>query len=146
MKHITVLLANVPGALRAVMRVLKAANVDVRAFHLANAGRTGFVQLACDPHEVAYRVLADHFRYYVLETEVLAVTVEDRPGELELLLTVLANAEINISQAYLSPAPTSRATVVIEPQSPEDLPRAAAMLGESGYELVSTLARRKSGG
>ena len=99
-KHITVVLANQAGALADVLDALARSNVNVWAFHVANTGRNGFVQMICLPHETAINVLRQTYGYYATEGEIIAIRLPHRPGELLRVMKVLADQRINISHAY----------------------------------------------
>lgn len=138
-KQITVLLANRAGALASVTDLLRDHQVNIRAFHLANAGRTGFVQLICEPHDRAFRALQDSFRNYVLEADALVVLLDDQSGALASLLAALSEAEVNISQSYIASSKSENTAVVIEPESQGDLKRAIEMLMAKDFTLADSV-------
>lgn len=99
LKQITVLLPNVPGRLAAVADLLAKRNVDIIAYHLSNAGRTGFVQLICEPHDKAIETLIEKYKYYVIQSNVISVRVPNQPGGLQRVLSPLRE-RVNITNSY----------------------------------------------
>lgn len=137
--QITILLPNRPAALHAVSSELARQEIGLRAFHVANAGQTGFVQLVCTPHEKAMDVLRDQFRHYLLEGSILAVRIDDRTGALNDLLEVVAGLGFNICQSYLAFDGARQPVAMIEFDDPVRHAGAGRALLQRGYVLLRSL-------
>ena len=102
-KQVSVFLENKPGRLTDVCRVLGDAGVNIRAFCVAEASEFGILRLIADKPGVAAETLAAK-GYAVTEHEVLAVQLQDRPGDLARALTALSGAGINVEHLRIPDA------------------------------------------
>ena len=124
--QLTVFMENRPGRLLSLLESLAKAGIDIEATCVTDSGDFGLVRLVVSDTELALAVLKGEDRV-VSATEVLCVTVPDRPGGLVgTVLRRLAEAGVNIRYLYdVSRRHTDRATVVLKP---DDLDRAEALL------------------
>lgn len=99
MKQLTVSLKNEPGALGAVCDALEKVGINIISLFGAGTDEKGFVHLITEDDKTAERVLR-LAGYEPIISEVLAVKVLDRPGELAKVVRKLAHAKININ--YIS--------------------------------------------
>ncbi|MEW6440172.1 MAG: ACT domain-containing protein [bacterium] len=130
--QLVVFVENKPGRLAHVTEALAAADVNIRAVTIASAGHFGLVKLIVDKPEEAYRVLKGK-RFSVNLQEVLAVALEDRPGGLHNVLSLLAERGLNIKDACgFIVEPARRAILVLEV---EDFARARERVREAGIDL-----------
>ncbi len=91
----TVRLKNDPGALAGLAQALAANGIDIRTLAGGAVGSSGCVVLSTN-NDLAARDVLRRARYTFLESEVLTVAVEDRPGSLAQLTQRLATAGVNI--------------------------------------------------
>ena len=86
---------NGPGRIEKITRTLAEADVNIR---IASAGEFGVIQLLVDAPRRGYEVLkaAD---VPVTRNEIVAVSVEDRPGTLHAVTKTLSDHGINIEDA-----------------------------------------------
>jgi hypothetical protein len=116
-------LPNSPGAAGAVCTLLAAERVNIAAQCLAPSGD---LHLVVDNPVRAAGVLAQQ-RYAVATREVLYVPMPNAPGSLERILTLVADAGINLNYMYGSAGERAESTVVV--LGVDDAPRAAAATG-----------------
>ena len=116
-------LPNSPGALAGVCRLLADERVNILAMTLEASGQ---LRLVVDNHVRGAGVLRDR-HHQVTERPVLVAAVANGPGALAPVLTVVADAGVNVDYAYGSAAEgTTGAAVVL---GVEDAQRAAAVSG-----------------
>ena len=115
-------LANSPGSLAGVCRLLSDERVNVQALGLEG----GQLRLVVDNHVHAAAVLREH-HHQVAERNVIVTAVPNAPGALAPALKLLGEAGVNIEYAYGGGSEGSpTATIVI---GVEDAQRAAAAAG-----------------
>jgi hypothetical protein len=116
-------LANSPGALAGVCRLLSDARINVQALGLESGGQ---LRMVVDNHVHAAAVLRDH-HHQVTERNVIVTAVPNGPGALAPALKMIGDANVNVEYAYGGGAESSpTATIVI---GVEDAERAAAAAG-----------------
>ena len=115
-------LANSPGSLAVVCRLLSDERVNVQALGLEG----GQLRMVVDNHVHAAAVLREH-HHQVTERDVIVTAVPNAPGALAPALKLLGDAAVNIEYAYGGGSEGSpTATIVI---GVEDAQRAAAAAG-----------------
>lgn len=116
-------LANSPGVLSSVCRVLSDERVNVIVMTLESSGH---LRLIVDNHVRAAGVLRDR-HHQVTEREVLVSPVSHGPGALVPMLRLMAEAGVNVDYAYGGgPDLSDMAMVVI---AVDDTRRASAAAG-----------------
>lgn len=98
-KQLNIFVENRPGRIEAITKNLQNSNINVRAFTIQDRGDYGLMKLIVDNPEKAHLALADLGCACALK-DVLAISVPDKPGNLHRLTMALAEAEINIVDAY----------------------------------------------
>ena len=130
--HISVFAENKPGRLDHITGVLARAGINIRAIKISDLGEHGVVKILVDDPDRAYQALKQA-GVLASKKEIVAVAVEDRPGGLHEVLTVLTRQRINVEDSYgfvLHP----RAVLVIEVA---DVAEAMRLLGGAGLHLLS---------
>jgi hypothetical protein len=89
-----------PGALGRVAEALGEKKVSIRAFMASSIDGRGFVRLVVDKPAVAKKVLAAN-GWALTESDVIEVTLDDRPGALGAVADRLGAAGVNIDYAYV---------------------------------------------
>jgi hypothetical protein len=89
-----------PGVLAKVATELGARKVSIRALLASSMDGRGIIRLVVDKPAVARKVLAAH-GWKVTESELVEVTLEDRPGALGKVAERLAARGINIEYAFV---------------------------------------------
>ncbi len=115
-------LANSPGSLAGVCRLLSDERVNVQALGLEG----GQLRMVVDNHVHAAAVLREH-HHQVTERDVIVTAVPNAPGALAPALKLLGEAGVNVEYAYGGGSEGSpTATIVI---GVGDAQRAAAAAG-----------------
>ncbi len=116
-------LANSPGALAGVCRLLSNERVNILALMLEASGE---LRLVVDNHTHAAAILREQ-HHQVTERDVIMSTIPNAPGALLPVLRLMADASVNVDYAYSGVADGGPlATVVF---GVEDATRAAAAAG-----------------
>ena len=116
-------LANSPGALGGVCRLLSDERVNVLAMSLDSGGQ---LRLVVDNHVHGGAVLREH-HHQVAERDVLVTSVPNTPGSLTPALKLVSDANVNVEYAYGGGAEGSASAVVV--LGVDDAQRAAAAAG-----------------
>ncbi|MCL7415178.1 MAG: acetolactate synthase [ANME-2 cluster archaeon] len=111
-KQISIFAENKPGRLEEITERLKTADINIRAFTIAEAGDFGVLRMVVDKPDKAHDVLHDA-GFTVSETEVLGVEISDSPGGLHEIATVLGSNNINVDYAYAFATATEKALLII---------------------------------
>ncbi len=133
LEQISIFLENRSGRLANILTTLGQAGVNIRAMSLADTSDFGILRLIVSDMEKARQVLTDK-RFTVRISEVMAVEVKDRPGELAKILCHLEQAGINIEYMYsfLQIAKDS-AILIFRFDDPE---KAVKTLAENGIQML----------
>jgi hypothetical protein len=116
-------LANSPGALAGVCRLLSNERINVQAMGLEAGGQ---LRLVVDNHVHAAAVLRDH-HHQVTERNVIVTAVPNAPGALAPALKLVSDAGVNIEYAYGGGSEASpTASIVL---GVDDAERASAAAG-----------------
>lgn len=130
--HISVFAENKPGRLDHITGVLARAGINIRAIKISDLGEHGVVKILVDDPDRAYQALKQS-GVLASKKEIVAVAVEDRPGGLHEVLTVLTRQRINVEDSY-GFVLHSRAVLVIEVA---DVAEAMRLLEGAGLQLLS---------
>ena len=98
-KQLSLFVENRPGALSAVCQVLKKHNLSIRTLSLADTRQFGILRLLIKEYETAKKVL-EEAGFIVKVTDVLALTVEDRPGGLADILSIIDRHNLSVEYMY----------------------------------------------
>ena len=98
-KQISVFIENQPGKLSEVTQVLGENGIDMSALSLADTTDFGILRLIVDDPERAAAVLREH-HFIVKLTDVVAAVMDDRPGGLTAILSLLADANVSVEYLY----------------------------------------------
>jgi len=98
-EQISIFLENKPGTIVDVTRVLKDADINIRALTLADTSDFGILRLIVNDIDKAEKVLQSN-GLTVRRTHVVAVEVPDRPGGLHSILEVVSREGINVEYTY----------------------------------------------
>jgi hypothetical protein len=130
--HISVFAENKPGRLDHITGVLARAKINIRAIKISDLGQHGVVKILVDDPDTADQSLKQS-GVLSSKKEIVAVAVEDRPGGLHEVLTVLTRQHINVEDAY-GFVLHDRAVLVLEV---EDVAKATGLLKAVGLHLLS---------
>ena len=116
-------LANSPGALAGVCRLLSDERVNVLALALEPGGN---LRMVVDNHVHGAAILRE-YHHQVSERDVIVLAVPNGPGALAPALKLVAEAGVNVQYAYgAGPESGSTAAIVL---GVDDAQRAAAAAG-----------------
>lgn len=99
LQQLSLFIENKPAALSAPIQVLAEAGVNIYTLCVADTQSFGVLRLLVQDAPAAAKVLADHGFAAVL-TDVVAVQVEDKPGQLARILGLFAKHEVNVEYMY----------------------------------------------
>lgn len=98
-QQLSVFVENAPGRLKATAKVLADAHINMRAISLADTSDFGIIRLIVSDNDKALEALkANNFTAKL--SDILAVEVEDAPGQLLGLLGEFEAHNINIEYMY----------------------------------------------
>lgn len=120
-------MANITG-------VLAAANIDIRALSLADTSDFGILRLIVNkPNEAVAALKAANITSSL--TDVIGVSIADKPGAFAEVLDMMGKAEINVEYMYaFITRNTNKAFVIIRVP---DIAAATKVLNNNGVELLS---------
>jgi hypothetical protein len=116
-------LANSPGALAGVCRLLSDERVNILAMALDTGGQ---LRMVVDNHVHAGATLREH-HHQVSERDVIVLALPNAPGSLASTLRLVRDADVNVDYAYGGTADGSAAATVVI--GVENAQRAAAAAG-----------------
>jgi hypothetical protein len=99
LQQISVFIENRSGRLAKITSMLGDAGVNIRAMSLADTSDFGILRLIVDDVEKGVTVLKGH-GVTIRLSEVIAVEIPDRPGELGNFLTNLEKERLNVEYMY----------------------------------------------
>ena len=98
-KQLSIFLENRPGGLARICGTLSEAGVNILALSIHDTVDHAIVRLLADRPVKALLLLEQH-GLYILESDVIVMELDNRPGALAEAAQKLAHADINIQYAY----------------------------------------------
>ena len=98
-RQISVFLDNKPNQLTGVMKLLKENGINLRALSIADTKDFGILRMIANDTDKTVDVLRKA-SYVVADTEVVAISIPDTPGQLSLVLDILGSDNVNIEYLY----------------------------------------------
>ena len=98
-KQISIFLENKPGVMADVCKALGAYDINIRGISVSDTVDHAVVRMIVDNPRKAIHVLGEHGAL-VVETDVLALKLDDKPGTLAKLASKFARGKVNIEYAY----------------------------------------------
>jgi len=134
-KQISIFLENKSGRLAAVTRVLGANNIDISALSIADTTDFGILRLIVNDPDRAVNILEEH-GFTVSSTDVIAISVPDKPGGLACALNILEKESIGIEYIYAFVGKrTDEALVILRVDNPE---KAAVALKSNNIKVLTS--------
>jgi len=99
MKQLAVFVANRPGTLAQICTTLAQNKINILGISVADAMDHAVLRFVVDRSSVAVHVLGET-GLLVLDSDVLAVALDNQPGRLSDVSRVLGEAGVNIEYAY----------------------------------------------
>lgn len=133
-RQISVFIENQPGKLAEFSELLGREGIDLVALSIADTTNFGILRcIVCDWQRASDIITAAGYTATV--TEVLAVSVPDRPGGMAAAIRALTDAGISIEYLYsFVRAAGDHALLIFRV---EDLQRAAQVMRDSGIALIT---------
>jgi len=97
--QLTVFLENEEGRLADAVTTIGDAGINMQALFLADTSDFGILRIFCDTPEKACKALRDA-GFQARLIDVVAVSVDDKPGELAKLMRYLTENSINVEYAH----------------------------------------------
>ena len=133
-KQISVFIENQTGKLVDFTELLGREGIDLIALSIADTTNFGILRCIVYDYERAAEIISNA-GYTARVTDVLAVSVPDRPGGMERAIRVLSDAGISIEYLYSFVRNTKNNALLIF--RVEDLERAEKALTDNGVTLLS---------
>ncbi|CAJ38230.1 ACT domain-containing protein [Methanocella arvoryzae] len=132
-KQISLFAENKPGRLAKIAESLSKAEINIRAFTIAEAGDFGVIRMVVDDPDRAYKNLQGQ-GFAVSETDVIAVEMKDIPGGLHEIANSLGSGGVNIDYAYAFVTRSGLALLILRV---DDIPAAQRVLRLAKVRLVT---------
>lgn len=133
-KQLSVFIENEAGRLGDILGILKQENINIVSLSLADTSDYGVLRLLVTDPEKGKATLKN-VGVSCMTTDVLAVRLAHKVGQLQELLEVICRADINIEYMYALSTGTDDASIVIKTS---DIARAAELLEGAGVTFVTT--------
>ena len=132
-RQLSVFVENKPGSLMDVTSKLTEAHVNIRAVATFDTPEFGILRLVVDKPAEAKGYLTER-GFVVRVQEVMGVELEDKKGNLNQMLAILADGKININYIYSFVIREGKAPVMVF--NTDDFEKAAQILKEANVKIV----------
>lgn len=134
LKQLSVFAENRYGAIRDITGVLSEAGVNIRAISIADTTDFGVVRLIVDKRKEAIAAFRNN-GMTVIETDVIALAIDDAPGAFHAALTALTDSNIMVEYCYGFVSPIQGlATIIIKC---DDQEKALGCLTSKGFKMLT---------
>jgi hypothetical protein len=123
--QLALFLANKPGTLAAVCDALAAEEINIYGLTISDTVDHAVVRMVVSDTKKALTIFEEHGTL-VVESEVLMLEHDNKPGTISKIAKSLATEKINIEYAYLASAPSAEKGLLIF--RPNNLKRAFEIL------------------
>ena len=132
-KQLSVFVENKPGSLMEVTSKLTEAHINIRAVASFDTPEFGILRLVVDKPTEAKGYLTER-GFIVRVNDVIGAELEDKQGNLNQMLAVLAENSINVRYIYSFVIREGRPPVLVF--STDDYEKAASILKDAGVKMV----------
>ena len=136
----SIFLINKPGILAQVLNALAKGKVNIVAMTMMDSVEHGVLRLVAVQPDHARDILK-HISVQVNETEVLCVTLSNKPGALADVATQLSKVHVNINYCYVTAGARGGKTTGVLKVA--DLPKAIKTLEKTGIQKKTTGKKQK---
>ena len=133
-RQLSIFVENKKGRLVEITKMLAESGINMRALSIADTRDFGILRLIVDDTDKACVVLAEN-GVMVKVTQVAAAEIPHRTGALNAILTVLADAGINIEYLYAFLSSSGQGAYVV--QRVADNAAAEKTLTDAGYNILA---------
>lgn len=130
--QLSVFIENREGRLDDVLGTLKKNDINIVSLSLADSSDYGLLRMIVSDPQKGRTVLKEA-GFTAMLTEVLAVKLAHKVGQLEVLLSEICKAGINIDYMYALATGSDDASIIIKTAN---LDKAAEILKKTGVELI----------
>lgn len=131
MKQLSIFLENRAGRLEEVLRVLTEENINILSLSMADTSEYGMLRLLVSDPEKGRAALKER-GFSATLTDVLALKMEHKVGELHRVLRILCEAGVNIEYMYALCTETDEAAMALKVS---DLEMAEALMKDAGVSF-----------
>jgi len=132
-KQLSVFIENREGRLEKVLDTLKKSDINIISLSLADTADYGLLRLIVSNPELGKETLRKN-GFSAMLTDVMAVKLSHRVGQLQELLVVICKASINIEYMYALSTGKDDASIVLKTS---DIDKAAELLEAAGVEIIN---------
>lgn len=133
-KQLTVFIENREGRLAKVLETIKKSDINIISLSLADTADYGLLRLIVSNPELAKDTLRKN-GFSAMLTDVMAIKLSHRVGQLQELLEVICNASINIEYMYALSTGKDDASIIFKTS---DVEKAETVLKAQGVEILQT--------
>lgn len=133
LNQLSVFIENREGRLEQVLETLKKENINIVSLSLADTSDYGMLRMIVSAPEKGRDALKEA-GFTAMLTPVLAVKLSHQVGQLQVLLSQICKAGINIEYTYALATGNDDASIVLKPA---DLEKSAEVLKKTGVELIT---------
>jgi hypothetical protein len=132
-KQLHLFVENKPGRVAEIAKVIGDAGIDIRALSMADTSDFGILRLIVDKPTAAVATMKEA-GLMVSITDVIAVGIDDAPGSFAKVMSIIAEAGINVEYMYaFITREAGRANMIMRVRDPGE---AAAVLGRAGVTVM----------
>ena len=111
-EQLALFLENSPGTLAKVCDALAEAKINIYAMSITDSVDHAIVRMVVSDTQRALFIFEAHGTL-VIDTEVLMIENDNRPGSLSRIAKLLSSKKVNIEYAYLASMPTAKRGLLI---------------------------------
>ena len=137
LKQLSIFTENTKGAMHKLIQILGDNGINVLASVTNDSAEFGIVRMVVDDPGKAAGLL-DENDYLCKLTDLIGVEIEDSPGSLAELLTVINRININVNYLYSTINRMTGLPVIL--LNTEDIPEVENALSAKGFTIVTSLA------
>lgn len=135
-QQITVFLENKKGRLHALCKTLSAGDINMSALTIADTADYGVIRIICDKPQAALDLVREN-GFIAVATDVVAVSIPNKPGGLARLLEVFDRHSANIEYAYCFSTSENHAIDIVKLHDISDIELLEEELSGEGYSFLS---------
>ena len=133
LNQLSVFIENREGRLEQVLETLKKENINIVSLSLADTSDYGMLRMIVSAPEKGKAALKEA-GFTAMLTPILAVKLSHQVGQLQVLLSEICKAGINIEYTYALATGNDDASIVLKPA---DLEKSAEVLKKTGVEFIT---------
>ena len=131
-KQLSVFIENREGRLEKVLDTIKKSDINIISLSLADTADYGLLRLIVSNPELGKDTLRKN-GFSAMLTDVMAIKLSHRVGQLQELLLVICKASINIEYMYALSTGKDDASIILKTS---DVDKAVELLEAEGVEII----------